>query len=165
MSMLALAYDVQIIGFFYCVYFLKLVGQGVLLEDIKDKDLFLYRSCNEILNMDAEIEDQHVLGLTFVCEIESLGSRRQIELCPNGKDIVVDRFSDVWSRFGAFYYILIKMTKEDKHLKPNLLDIDLYDKQEEAMLMSNMDLSPVTDQRGNDRDNDSEVYESIRFSG
>ncbi|KAH0716053.1 hypothetical protein KY290_006859 [Solanum tuberosum] len=34
--------------------------------------------------------DQDVLALTFVCEVESLGVRREIELCPNGKDIVVD---------------------------------------------------------------------------
>ncbi|WMV09549.1 hypothetical protein MTR67_002934 [Solanum verrucosum] len=52
--------------------------------------MFLYRSCKEILNMDIELVDQDVLGLTFVCEVESLCSRRQIELRPNGKDIVVD---------------------------------------------------------------------------
>jgi len=40
--------------------------------------------------MDAEIVDQDVLGLTFFCEVESLGSRREMELCPNGKYIVVD---------------------------------------------------------------------------
>ncbi|WMV09553.1 hypothetical protein MTR67_002938 [Solanum verrucosum] len=40
--------------------------------------------------MDAEIVDQDGLGLTFVCEGESLGLRREIELFPNGKAIVVD---------------------------------------------------------------------------
>ncbi|KAG5632002.1 hypothetical protein H5410_003719 [Solanum commersonii] len=46
------------------------------------------------------------------------------------------------------------MTKEDKYLEPNLLDIHLDDKQEEAMLMSNLDRGPVTDQCGSERDND-----------
>ncbi|KAG5631621.1 hypothetical protein H5410_003338 [Solanum commersonii] len=70
--------------------FLQLPLKGVLLEDISDADMFLYRSCKEILNMDVELVDQDVLGLTFVCEVESLCSRRQIELRPNGKDIIVD---------------------------------------------------------------------------
>ncbi|KAK4707434.1 hypothetical protein R3W88_032981 [Solanum pinnatisectum] len=35
--------------------------------------------------------DQDLLGLIFVCEVELLGLRREIELCPNGKDTVVDR--------------------------------------------------------------------------
>ncbi|WMV09278.1 hypothetical protein MTR67_002663 [Solanum verrucosum] len=34
--------------------------------------------------------DQDVLGLTFVFEVESLGSKREIDLCPNGKNIIVD---------------------------------------------------------------------------
>lgn len=57
------------------------------------------------------------------------------------------------------------MTKDEKHLKPNLLDIKLCYKQQEATLMTNLNYSPVTDQRGNDNDNDFEIYESIRFSG
>ncbi|XP_015166353.1 E3 ubiquitin-protein ligase UPL5-like [Solanum tuberosum] len=90
MIALALAYDVQIGVVFYRVFFLQLAGNGVLLEDIRDTDPFMYRSCKEILQKDAKIVDQDVLALTFVCEVESLGVRREIELCPNGKDIVVD---------------------------------------------------------------------------
>ncbi|KAH0745041.1 hypothetical protein KY285_006698 [Solanum tuberosum] len=90
MIALALAYDVQIRVVFDRVFFLQLAGNGVLLEDIRDTDPFLYRSCKEILQMDAKIVDQDVLALTFVCEVESLGVKREIELCPNGKDIVVD---------------------------------------------------------------------------
>ncbi|KAG5631963.1 hypothetical protein H5410_003680 [Solanum commersonii] len=48
------------------------------------------------------------------------------------------------------------MTKEEKYSEPNLLYIHLDDKQEEAMLMSNMDRGSVTDQCGNERDNDSD---------
>ncbi|KAG5614963.1 hypothetical protein H5410_014787, partial [Solanum commersonii] len=134
-----LAYDVQIRVIFLSRIFLAIGKKGVLLEDIRDTDLFLYRSCKEILNMDAEIVDQDVLGLTFVCEVESLGSRREMELCPNGKYIVVD------SKNREYY----------KYLEPNLLDIHLDDKQEEDMLMSTLNCSPVTDQHGNNRDNGS----------
>ncbi|WMV09554.1 hypothetical protein MTR67_002939, partial [Solanum verrucosum] len=71
-------------------FFLQLAGKGVLLKDIRDADPFLYCSCKKILNMDSKIVDQDVLSLTFVCEVELLGSRREIELCPNGKDIILD---------------------------------------------------------------------------
>ncbi|KAH0658078.1 hypothetical protein KY289_026826 [Solanum tuberosum] len=71
-------------------FVLAAASEGVLLEDIRDADPFLYRGCKEILNMDAKKVDQDVLGLTFVCEVESLGLRRETELCPNGKDTVVD---------------------------------------------------------------------------
>ncbi|XP_049410562.1 E3 ubiquitin-protein ligase UPL5-like [Solanum stenotomum] len=90
MTALALAYYLQIRVGFDRVYFLQLDGNGVLLEDIRDVDPFLYRGCKEILNMDADKVDQDVLGLKFVCEVESLGLRREIELYPNGKDTVVD---------------------------------------------------------------------------
>ncbi|KAG5574428.1 hypothetical protein H5410_054562 [Solanum commersonii] len=51
----------------------RIKSQVVCQEDIRDTDPFLYRSCKEILQMDAEIMDQDVLALTFVCEVESLG--------------------------------------------------------------------------------------------
>ncbi|KAG5599437.1 hypothetical protein H5410_030807 [Solanum commersonii] len=85
MTVLALAYDLQIGVGFDRVFFLQLDGNGVLLEDIRDADPFLYRGYKEILNMDAETLDQDVLGLAFVCEVESLGLRREIELFPMGK--------------------------------------------------------------------------------
>ncbi|KAH0765124.1 hypothetical protein KY285_000995 [Solanum tuberosum] len=79
---------------------MQLAGKGVLLEEIRDADPFLYHSCKEILNMDAEIVDQDALNLTFVCEVESLGSRKEIKLCPNGKDIIVE------SKNMTYYVIL-----------------------------------------------------------
>ncbi|KAK6786350.1 hypothetical protein RDI58_014875 [Solanum bulbocastanum] len=89
MTTLALSYDVQIgVGFDH-VFFLQLAGNGVLLEDIRDADPFLYHGYKEILNIDVDTVDQDMLGLTFFCEVESLGLRREIELCPNGKDSVV----------------------------------------------------------------------------
>ncbi|KAG5632335.1 hypothetical protein H5410_004052 [Solanum commersonii] len=90
MTALALAYDVQIRAFFYHIFFFQLAEKAVLLEDRRDAYPFFYHSWIEILNMDAEIVDQDGLGLTFVCEGESLGSRREIEFFPNGKAIVVD---------------------------------------------------------------------------
>ncbi|KAG5631974.1 hypothetical protein H5410_003691 [Solanum commersonii] len=84
--------------------------------------------------MDAEMVDQDVLNLKFVCEVESFGQALK----------------------PPIIYILIKMTKEEKYLEPNLLDIQLDEKHEETMLMSHLDHSPVTDQCGNDRDNDYE---------
>ncbi|KAG5631618.1 hypothetical protein H5410_003335 [Solanum commersonii] len=52
--------------FQFSVFFLQLNGKGVLLEDIRDADPFLYHSCNKIMNMDAKIVDQDVLDLTFI---------------------------------------------------------------------------------------------------
>uniref|UniRef100_M1DTD2 HECT-type E3 ubiquitin transferase n=2 Tax=Solanum tuberosum TaxID=4113 RepID=M1DTD2_SOLTU len=53
MTVLALAYYLQIRVGFDRVIFLQLDGNGVLLKDIRDVDPFLYRGCKEILNMDA----------------------------------------------------------------------------------------------------------------
>ncbi|KAG5619691.1 hypothetical protein H5410_004909 [Solanum commersonii] len=106
--------------------------------------------------MDIEIVDDDVLGLTIIFEVESLCSRREIELYPKGKDIIVESKNMKYSvkPWSVLLYILIKMTKEEKYLELNLQDIHLADKQEEAMLMSNLDRDPVTDQCGSERDND-----------
>ncbi|CAI0374419.1 unnamed protein product [Linum tenue] len=40
--------------------------------------------------MDAEFIDSDALGLTFVREFEELGSRKVVQLCPNGKNIIVN---------------------------------------------------------------------------
>ncbi|KAG5631551.1 hypothetical protein H5410_003268 [Solanum commersonii] len=99
---------------------MQLAGKGVLFEDIRNTNPFLYRSCKDILNMDVEIVDQDVFNFTFLCEVESLGSRREIKLCPKEKDIIAEitsiayqvayfskGFSDVITRssLGASYYI------------------------------------------------------------
>ncbi|KAF5199104.1 E3 ubiquitin-protein ligase upl5-like [Thalictrum thalictroides] len=72
------------------VFFLQLAGNSVSLDDIRDADPCLYMSCKKILEMDAEFVDSDALGLTFVREVEELGSRKIVELCAGGKDIVVD---------------------------------------------------------------------------
>nr|GMD06985.1 E3 ubiquitin-protein ligase UPL5 [Ipomoea batatas] len=87
---LALMHKIQVGIVFDRVFFLQLAGNTISLEDIQDADPFLYNSCKQILEMDAELVDQDTLGLTFVCEIEELGSRKTVELCPNGKSTVVD---------------------------------------------------------------------------
>ncbi|PHT30989.1 hypothetical protein CQW23_27326 [Capsicum baccatum] len=90
MIVLALMHGVQIEVVFDRVFFFQLSGKGVSLQDMRDADPILYNSYKQILDMDPEMVDQDVLGLTFVTELEVLGSRKEIELCPNGKDTVVD---------------------------------------------------------------------------
>ncbi|XP_058070731.1 E3 ubiquitin-protein ligase UPL5 [Magnolia sinica] len=87
---LALMHKVQVGIVFDRVFFLQLAGKLVSLEDIRDADPCLYMSCKQILEMDAKFLDSDALGLTFVREIEELGSRRVVELCPGGKSIIVN---------------------------------------------------------------------------
>ncbi|XP_074303234.1 E3 ubiquitin-protein ligase UPL5-like [Silene latifolia] len=65
-------------------------GRRVSLEDIKDADPCIYKSCQQILEMDPEFVDSDALCLTFVTETEELGSREVTELCSGGKDIIVN---------------------------------------------------------------------------
>ncbi|PON33059.1 Ubiquitin [Parasponia andersonii] len=88
---LALMHKVQVGIVFDRVFFLQLAGKSLIfLEDICDADPCLYNSCDQILKMDAEFIDSDALGLTFVREIEELGSRRVVDLCDGGKSIVVN---------------------------------------------------------------------------
>ncbi|XVF75227.1 hypothetical protein PTKIN_Ptkin13bG0170300 [Pterospermum kingtungense] len=87
---LALMHKVQVGVVFDRVFFLQLAGMSISLEDIREADPCLYSSCKKILEMDAEFIDSDALGLTFVREVEELGSRRVMELCPGGKNIVVN---------------------------------------------------------------------------
>lgn len=87
---LALMHKVQVGIVFDRVFFLQLAGMCLSLEDIRDADPCLYNSCKKILEMDAEFMDSDALGLTFVREVEELGSMRVVELCPGGKAIVVN---------------------------------------------------------------------------
>ncbi|XVF87848.1 hypothetical protein PTKIN_Ptkin18bG0153900 [Pterospermum kingtungense] len=87
---LALMHKVQVGVVFDRVFFLQLAGMHISLEDIREADPCLYSSCKKILEMDAEFIDSDALGLTFVREVEELGSRRVVELCPGGKGIVVN---------------------------------------------------------------------------
>ncbi|KAE8728856.1 E3 ubiquitin-protein ligase UPL5 [Hibiscus syriacus] len=87
---LALMHKVQVGVVFDRVFIQQLAGMHISLEDIREADPFLYSSCKKILEMDAEFIDSDVLGLTFVREVEELGSRRIVELCGDGKNIVVN---------------------------------------------------------------------------
>ncbi|KAI3957229.1 hypothetical protein MKW98_012104 [Papaver atlanticum] len=87
---LALMYKVQVGISFDRVFFLQLAGGVVSLEDIRDADPVMYKSCKKILLMDADLVDSDVLGLTFVREFEEFGSRRVVELCPGGNSIIVN---------------------------------------------------------------------------
>eukprot|EP00257_Ricinus_communis_P011527 XP_002532714.2 E3 ubiquitin-protein ligase UPL5 [Ricinus communis] len=86
---LALMHKVQVGIVFDRVFFLQLAGRHISLEDIRDADPCLYTSCKQVLEMDANFIDSDALGLTFVREVEELGSRRIVELCPDGKSISV----------------------------------------------------------------------------
>ncbi|XP_059305337.1 E3 ubiquitin-protein ligase UPL5-like isoform X2 [Lycium ferocissimum] len=90
MIALALMHKVQISIAFDRVFYLLLAGKNISFEDIKDADPYLYSGCKTILEMDTKMMDQDILGLTFVCEVEELGSRKVVELCPNGKDTIVN---------------------------------------------------------------------------
>ena len=87
---LALMHKVQVGVVFDRVFFLQLAGMHISLEDIQEADPCLYSSCKKILEMDADFIDSDALGLTFVREVEELGARRVMELCPGGKSIVVN---------------------------------------------------------------------------
>ncbi|KAM3749161.1 hypothetical protein ACB098_05G161600 [Castanea mollissima] len=87
---LALMHKVQVGIVFDRVFFLQLAGKYISLEDIRDADPCLYNSCKQILDMDSDFIDSDALGLTFVREVEELGSRKVVELCPGGKSKVVN---------------------------------------------------------------------------
>lgn len=87
---LALMHKVQVGIVFDRVFFSQLAGHTITLEDVKNADPYLYNSCKQILEMDPEAVDQDALGLTFVDEIEELGTRKVIELCPGGRSVVVN---------------------------------------------------------------------------
>lgn len=87
---LALMHKIQVGIVFDRVFFLQLSGKSISLDDIRDADPLLYSSCRQILEMDPEMVDQDTLGLTFVREVEELGSRKVVELCPNGKSTMVN---------------------------------------------------------------------------
>ncbi|KAJ8759824.1 hypothetical protein K2173_009925 [Erythroxylum novogranatense] len=100
---LALMHRVQLGIVLDRVFFLQLAGKNVCLEDIKDADPCLYSSCKQILGMDAEFIDSDALGLTFIREVEELGCRKVVELCPNGKSIVVNNHNR-----GEYVNLLIR---------------------------------------------------------
>ncbi|CAJ2658252.1 unnamed protein product [Trifolium pratense] len=89
MIALALKSKVQVGIYFDRVFFKQLAGNYITLEDIRDADPIMYRSCKQILEMNADYIDSDELGLTFSIEVEELGHRKVIELCPGGESLVV----------------------------------------------------------------------------
>ncbi|KAJ1428683.1 Ubiquitin-like domain superfamily [Sesbania bispinosa] len=87
---LALMNKVQVGIAFDRVFFMQLAGNCITLEDIQDADPYLYSSCKQILEMDANFIDSDALGLTFAREVEEFGYMKVIELCPGGKTLVVN---------------------------------------------------------------------------
>lgn len=87
---LALMHKVQVGIVFDHIFFSQLAGNCVILEDIRDADPCLYNSCKQILEMDADFIDSDALQLSFVREVEELGYRRTVELCPGGKNLIVN---------------------------------------------------------------------------
>ncbi|KAK6773598.1 hypothetical protein RDI58_028836 [Solanum bulbocastanum] len=83
-------HKIQIGVVFDLVFFLQLAGDGISLEDIRDADPTLYSSCKQILKMNPETMDKDILSLTFAYDVEELGSIKIVELCPKGKNIVVN---------------------------------------------------------------------------
>ncbi|KAI3905510.1 hypothetical protein MKW92_025194 [Papaver armeniacum] len=87
---LAVMHKVQVGIAFDRVFFLQLAGEKISLEDIQCADPIMYKSCKKILEMDADFVDSDAMGLTFDREIEEFGSRKLVELCPGGNNIVVN---------------------------------------------------------------------------
>ncbi|TVU05242.1 hypothetical protein EJB05_48400, partial [Eragrostis curvula] len=90
MIALALMHNIPVGVLFDRTLFLLLAARPVTLDDIADADPSLHASCRKILEMDPSLVDSNVLGLTFVREIELLGSRRVTELISGGKDTAVN---------------------------------------------------------------------------
>ncbi|GJN03918.1 hypothetical protein PR202_ga21415 [Eleusine coracana subsp. coracana] len=90
MIALALMYKIQVGVLFDRTLFLQLADRPVTLDDIADADPSLHASCKKILEMDSTIIDSNDLGLTFVREVELLGSRTVVELISRGRDIAVN---------------------------------------------------------------------------
>ncbi|XP_021719787.1 E3 ubiquitin-protein ligase UPL5-like [Chenopodium quinoa] len=87
---LALKHKIQVGVVLDRIFFLQLAGRQVSIEDIQAADPCIYSSCKQILEMDADFVDSDGLGLTFSIDIEELGKRNVVELCPGGKDISVN---------------------------------------------------------------------------
>ncbi|KAK4706410.1 hypothetical protein R3W88_034031 [Solanum pinnatisectum] len=82
----------------YFIFFGRMIALALLhrvqisisFDHIRDADPYLYSSCKKILEMDTKMVDEDILGLTFFCEDVQLGFRKVVELCPNGKNTIVN---------------------------------------------------------------------------
>jgi hypothetical protein len=121
---LALMHKVQVGIVFDRAFFLQLAGKYISLEDIKDTDPCLYSSCKQILEMDSDFIDSDALGLTFVREVEELGSRKVVELCPGGKSIVVNSNNrEEYVRLLIEHRFVTSISEQVKHFAQGFGDI------------------------------------------
>ncbi|GJN15807.1 hypothetical protein PR202_gb02749 [Eleusine coracana subsp. coracana] len=79
MIALALMHRIPVGVLFDRTLFLQLANRSITLDDIMDADPSLYASCKKILEMDSSLLDSNTLGLTFVREVELLGSRTVVK--------------------------------------------------------------------------------------
>ncbi|OVA01023.1 HECT [Macleaya cordata] len=113
---LALMHKVHVGITFDRVFFLQLAGEVISLEDIRDADPCLYKSCKKILEMDADFMDSDAMGLTFVKEIEEFGSRKIVELCPGGDTMVVNSKNREEYVHLLIQYCFVKSMSEKRRL-------------------------------------------------
>ena len=82
------------------------------MEDIWDVDPTLYSSCKQILKMDPETVYQDILSLTFINDVEEMGSRTTIELSSNGKDILMGVELIFLLKIGKYIHITMDTKKK-----------------------------------------------------
>lgn len=87
---LALTHNVQVGILLDRTLFSWLAGRPITLDDIADADPTMYTSCKKILEMDPDLVDSDVLGLTFAREVIVFGYPEVMELLPGGRDVTVD---------------------------------------------------------------------------
>lgn len=121
---LALMHKVQVGIVFDRIFFQQLAGTLPSLEDIRDADPFLYSSCKQILEMDPDFIDSDALGLTFVREVEELGSRKTVELRTGGKNIVVtSKNREEYVNLLIKHRFVISIAEQVKHFAKGFGDI------------------------------------------
>ncbi|KAK1306016.1 E3 ubiquitin-protein ligase UPL5 [Acorus calamus] len=161
MIALALMYKVQVGVLFDPLFFVQLGGKVISLEDVRDSDPCFYTSCKQILEMDAALLDSDALGLTFVREIDELGSLREVELCRGGKGITVtsrnrDRYIELLIRH-RFVTSISEQTRlfsegfadilgEQKHLRCFFRSLELKDL--DILLNGSEEMISVEDWKG-----------------
>ncbi|KAM5588870.1 E3 ubiquitin-protein ligase UPL5 [Rosa sericea] len=121
---LALMHKVQVGIVFDRIFFQQLAGTLPSLEDIRDADPYLYNSCKQILEMDPDFIDSDALGLTFVREVEELGSRKTVELRAGGRNIVVtSKNREEYVKLLIKHRFVISITEQVKHFAKGFGDI------------------------------------------
>lgn len=140
---LSLMHKVQVGIVLDRVFFLQLVGQSISLEDIRDADPFLYNSSKQILEMDPEFIDSDALGLTFVREIEELGSRSTVDLCPGGKNIVVSsKNRDEYVKLLVKHRFVTSISEQVSKFEEGFTDI-ISTKQLKGLFFRSIDLEDL----------------------